>query len=120
VNRRGFLAMLAGASLDPERLLWKPGKLISIPKPSPIELYPNISELDSILIQTTYRVQKMGFGFVDMEIWPKPPDHLRARIVEHARKQASRMYPIWDLRLRTDDMKPGDYTVYPWEGWPKR
>jgi hypothetical protein len=32
MNRRGFLgALLAGAVLDPERALWKPGKLISIP-----------------------------------------------------------------------------------------
>lgn len=38
LNRRGFLGLLAGAAagatLDPERLLWVPGKkLISIPKP---------------------------------------------------------------------------------------
>ena len=35
MNRRGFLAALMGAAvLDPERLLWVPGrKLISIPKP---------------------------------------------------------------------------------------
>jgi len=35
VNRRGFLATLgAGLALNPERLLWVPGKkLISIPKP---------------------------------------------------------------------------------------
>jgi hypothetical protein len=35
MNRRGFLAtLIAGAVLDPERLLWVPGKkLISIPKP---------------------------------------------------------------------------------------
>ena len=33
MNRRGFLAMLTGAALDPERLLWVPGrKLISIPR----------------------------------------------------------------------------------------
>lgn len=32
MNRRGFLGALMGASLDPERLLWTPGKkLISIP-----------------------------------------------------------------------------------------
>ena len=32
MNRRGFFAMLSGAVLDPERLLWVPGKkLISIP-----------------------------------------------------------------------------------------
>jgi|ERR1019366_2426481 hypothetical protein len=35
MNRRGFLAALAGLMVaDPERLLWVPGKkLISIPKP---------------------------------------------------------------------------------------
>lgn len=38
MNRRGFLGLLgaaaAGIALDPERLLWTPGKkLISIPKP---------------------------------------------------------------------------------------
>jgi hypothetical protein len=34
VNRRNFLAALAAAALDPERLLWLPGtKLISIPRP---------------------------------------------------------------------------------------
>ncbi len=34
MNRRGFLGLLACAALDPERLLWIPGrKLISIPKP---------------------------------------------------------------------------------------
>jgi hypothetical protein len=38
MNRRGFLtaiaATLAGAALDPEKLLWEPGKkLISIPNP---------------------------------------------------------------------------------------
>ena len=40
MNRRGFFSVLAGmaatATLDPERLLWVPGKkLISIPKPIP-------------------------------------------------------------------------------------
>lgn len=34
MNRRSFLAALAGATLDPERLLWRPGqRLISIPTP---------------------------------------------------------------------------------------
>jgi len=37
MNRRGFLATLFGgavaaATLDPEQVLWKPGKLISIPR----------------------------------------------------------------------------------------
>ena len=36
MNRRSFLASLAGALVvDPERALWKPGaKLISIPRPA--------------------------------------------------------------------------------------
>ena len=40
LNRRGFLGtLLAGAALDPERLLWVPGKkLISIPKPRLLSL----------------------------------------------------------------------------------
>lgn len=37
VNRRGFLAALAGLTLDPERALWVPGKkLISIPAPAKV------------------------------------------------------------------------------------
>lgn len=38
MNRRGFLGMIAAglaAAVDPERLLWEPGrKLISVPKPT--------------------------------------------------------------------------------------
>ena len=39
MNRRSFLAALAGAMvLDPERLLWRPGaKLISTPKPNVLD-----------------------------------------------------------------------------------
>lgn len=34
LSRRHLFALLAGAVLDPEKLLWEPGKkLISIPKP---------------------------------------------------------------------------------------
>ena len=41
MNRRGFLSALLGTgaalTIDPERLLWRPGaKLISIPKPQPV------------------------------------------------------------------------------------
>jgi hypothetical protein len=40
MNRRGFFGaiagLVAGAELDPEKLLWKPGKLISIPRPAPL------------------------------------------------------------------------------------
>lgn len=49
MNRRGFLrslgGLLAGSVLDPERLLWVPGrKMISIPES--IVFHPNLSELD--------------------------------------------------------------------------
>lgn len=45
MNRRGFLSALvgfaAGATLDPERLLWVPGKkLISIPAPRVVKYLP--------------------------------------------------------------------------------
>jgi hypothetical protein len=33
LTRRALFGMVAAAVLDPEKLLWKPGKLISIPKP---------------------------------------------------------------------------------------
>lgn len=41
MKRRGFLAALIGSAvLDPERLLWVPGKkVISIPKPAPRKYY---------------------------------------------------------------------------------
>lgn len=42
MKRRGFLAMLAGAALDPERALWTPGRrLISIPKEDGV-WYPGV------------------------------------------------------------------------------
>jgi hypothetical protein len=46
-SRRAFLGLLAGAALDPERLLWRPGaKLISIPPAPapPFLLSPEIFE----------------------------------------------------------------------------
>jgi hypothetical protein len=46
VNRRGFLALLAGAVLDPERLLWRPGaRLISIPAPAPAPARIQVCEI---------------------------------------------------------------------------
>ena len=37
MTRRALLSMLALAAVDPERLIWQPGrKLISIPKPAPV------------------------------------------------------------------------------------
>ena len=38
MNRRTLLALAAAAILDPERLLWVPGKLISIPDDRPTTL----------------------------------------------------------------------------------
>jgi hypothetical protein len=62
MSRRGFLAALAGAALDPERLLWVPGrKLISIPEadisaewrkgygPPSLNRFAPISEVDAYL-----------------------------------------------------------------------
>jgi len=51
MNRRGFLsglaAIAAGATLDPERLLWRPGaKLISIPAPPRVLL--NVGDVFTI------------------------------------------------------------------------
>ncbi len=43
MDRRAFLSLLAGAILDPERLLWEPGrKSISIPK---LRLEPRIAAM---------------------------------------------------------------------------
>ncbi len=44
MNRRLFLSSLAAfagtAVLDPEKLLWRPGKLISIPAPPTLAFHP--------------------------------------------------------------------------------
>ena len=42
MTRRALMAAIAGAALDPDRLLWRPGaKLISIPAPPPpLEIHP--------------------------------------------------------------------------------
>jgi hypothetical protein len=57
MNRRLFLgalgAAVAGAVLDPERALWKPGKLISIPKPS---VWTGSVDLTEIWIRSPFRV----------------------------------------------------------------
>lgn len=47
MNRRSFLAALAGAFVaDPERLLWVPGKkMISIPKPQSWDRFENWGEI---------------------------------------------------------------------------
>jgi hypothetical protein len=59
MNRRGFLGMLAGATLDPERLLWVPGrKLISIPRQR-IIIDPLLAVSPAILGRPE------GYGFFD-------------------------------------------------------
>ncbi len=50
MNRRNFLTsilgMAAGLTLDPERLLWRPGKLISIPTLRPPSLGEKLLAFD--------------------------------------------------------------------------
>ena len=63
-GRRGFLKLSgigAVAAADPEQLLWRPGKLISIPKPfTPIQtggdfiLHPDDCKLDAAEIEMGY------------------------------------------------------------------
>ncbi len=55
MNRRGFFSAIAAvaatAAMDPERLLWVPGKLISIPKalPSLFVATPEMFQLGDII-----------------------------------------------------------------------
>ncbi len=56
MDRRGFLgALFSALVLDPDRALWVPGKkLISIPKPRPLELHEialNVESLELALAQ---------------------------------------------------------------------
>jgi hypothetical protein len=55
LNRRAFIASFAAAcTLDPERLLWVPGKkTISIPK---------LVEWPSLLFPYSYKVYRVGKG----------------------------------------------------------
>jgi len=54
MTRRNLLAVLTGAALDPERLIWRPGaRLISIPKPRVLEpIYIGDLPLFSVLLNT--------------------------------------------------------------------
>ena len=49
MNRRGFLTALttlgAGLTLDPERLLWVPGKVFSFASPAPVFFGPSFAEV---------------------------------------------------------------------------
>lgn len=64
MNRRGFLGVLGaavvGATLDPERALWEPGKrLISIPKVQGCHPYPILELGDVITFSGLYRVNPL-------------------------------------------------------------
>lgn len=63
VNRRFFMAVMAGAGMDPERLLWVPGKkLISIAAPLdvvPIETLFGMPELMPFDVPLTERVRAL-------------------------------------------------------------
>ena len=66
-SRRGFLASLisagAVAAIDPERLLWVPGKrLISIPRPS------FVSILGPSRVVAEFVKRERGFGFMGCQI----------------------------------------------------
>src|SRR5947199_7394371 len=58
MNRRGFLGILgaaiAGAAYDPERALWVPGKLISIPKPRVFGFIPYPPPYVTIVEEITF------------------------------------------------------------------
>lgn len=62
MNRRGFFSALAAvaatAALDPEALLWKPGKLISIPKP--VVITPGFFNLGDIITFEGHYDDKTG------------------------------------------------------------
>ncbi len=67
MNRRGFLGMwgaaIAGATLDPEELLWVPGKkLISIPKPA-VVLAQHFEIGDIITIAGRYAINPRTFEY---------------------------------------------------------
>lgn len=63
VNRRFFMAVMAGAGMDPERLLWIPGrKMISIAAPFdvvPLETLFGMPELSPFNVPLTERVRAM-------------------------------------------------------------
>lgn len=71
MNRRGFLAALAGAAAayDPERLLWVPGaKTISIPAEQPIEWIAATREfMDE---RTMARIRRYGIVHITTKYGP--------------------------------------------------
>jgi hypothetical protein len=60
MTRRALFAILTGAALDPEKLLWRPGvKLISIPKAAfPWPYYLSLEEFDRCYMRPAWaRIQ---------------------------------------------------------------
>lgn len=66
LNRRGFLAALTAAFVvDPERLLWVPGKkLISIAKPMPLEL--SSQSIDEYVRMTHEQAAQTFDGYIEV------------------------------------------------------
>lgn len=62
MNRRTLFKILAGAAIDPERLIWEPGKkLISIPATRTV-LVPTV-ELDFASMPTVIQILPMKLSF---------------------------------------------------------
>lgn len=94
LNRRGFLSLLgaavSGAVLDPERLLWVPGrKTISIPQPAPIQAAPEFlfdPNSEFVIIHETITKDEFIRRYPNSFI---PDERLRP----------SPIYPVWGNRL---------------------
>jgi hypothetical protein len=75
MNRRGFITtLLAGAVLDPERLLWTPGKkLISIPPAMPYTPLVPLTKEDMHKMIKLMRIQPAinGYYVVLLPNWIK-------------------------------------------------
>ena len=87
MNRRGFLAMLAGAALDPERLLWVPGrKLISIPALRKLDPFPFavISTSPRSLACARVLQQLLNHRWQNDPTWRKQAQNQIARGMEQA------------------------------------
>lgn len=70
LNRRGFLGALAtalaGATLDPEKLLWEPGKrMISIPAPVVRAGLPPYSWITAEILQVLKNKLVLNMGIYD-------------------------------------------------------
>jgi hypothetical protein len=80
MNRRGFFAALAGAlstaAVDPERLIWTPGKLISIPAPRALVAGPNLLLTPEFIAREWLRALKGNLVFAD-RVAPRIGDTIR-------------------------------------------